>query len=183
MGWSSYHLFMFDVDGVTYSTDYNSKGGAGIESDAPARRHTLKATLGPEGRVFEYTYDFGDFWEHRLTVESLDCGVAMPAPGGPAEGGHPLAVCMAGRGACPPEDIGGVWGFKRLKEVLALPEPEEGEEDDLDEEELEVFGDYLYEGWDPNAFTVEQANRRISYRMDEAFRKAGKGPGYEPRRP
>jgi Plasmid pRiA4b ORF-3-like protein len=34
---------------------------------------------------------------------------------------EPAPACTAGEGACPPEDSGGTYGFKELKEVLAGP--------------------------------------------------------------
>ena len=43
---------------------------------------------------FVYVYDFGDSWVHDITVEDID---------NEAELDHP--VCLAGKGACPPEDL------------------------------------------------------------------------------
>lgn len=37
-------------------------------------------------------------------------------------------VCEIAEGLAPPEDCGGVYGFERLKEILADPENEEHEE-------------------------------------------------------
>lgn len=41
---------------------------------------------------------------------------------------------MAGRGACPPEDCGGPWGYERLKEVMA---------NEPNGEEAQMFSDWL----------------------------------------
>ncbi len=47
-----------------------------------------------------YEYDFGDGWDHKITLEktlSYDDSVQVPC--------H-----IKGKRACPPEDCGGVWG-------------------------------------------------------------------------
>ena len=54
--------------------------------------------LGARGE-FEYRYDMGDGWRHRIVVESL--------PPFWMNEELPLPVCVAGENACPPENIGG----------------------------------------------------------------------------
>ena len=52
----------------------------------------------------EYTYDFGDDWEHIVTLEKIlprDKGVEYPR-------------CFQGKRACPPEDCGGIWGYEEI---------------------------------------------------------------------
>jgi hypothetical protein len=62
-----------------------------------------------------YEYDFGDGWEHDLIVEArVD-----------AEDGKIYPACIAGEGACPPEDSGGAYGFADLKEIVAGPPTDE----------------------------------------------------------
>jgi hypothetical protein len=58
-----------------------------------------------------YTYDFGDDWEHTVEIEKTQ----------PAVDGEAYPRCIAGKGACPPEDCGGPWGYQHLLEVLADP--------------------------------------------------------------
>ena len=60
-----------------------------------------------ELKKFVYVYDFGDSWVHDITVENID---------NDAELDHP--VCLAGKGACPPEDCGGVWDYEEMKEEM-----------------------------------------------------------------
>ncbi len=64
---------------------------------------------------FGYTYDFGDWWEHRILVEDVLVG----AP----DGRYPM--CLDGAGACPPEDVGGVVGYARFRDAIADPWHEE----------------------------------------------------------
>jgi len=61
-------------------------------------------------RLFTYLYDFGDGWEHDVTV----VGAGAEQPG-----------CPEGTGACPPEDCGGPPGYEELLAVLADPTHDE----------------------------------------------------------
>jgi hypothetical protein len=68
-------------------------------------------------RIF-YEYDFGDGWEHELVIEERTT----------AADGAIYPVCVAGEGACPPEDCGGSHGFAEFKGLLAGPPSTEREE-------------------------------------------------------
>jgi hypothetical protein len=140
MGWDNYHLHVFSDGRVNY----------GIPDPELAFRDERKATLHDliprEGGRARYTYDFGDDWEHEILVEKLLV----------AEPGLRYPLCVAGEGACPPEDCGGAWGYAHLREVLADPASEE--HDDL----LAWLGLDKGTDFDPHRFDVEQANRALS---------------------
>lgn len=51
-----------------------------------------------------YVYDFGDDWIHDIKLEQVLPELAAHAS------------CLAGKGACPEEDCGGVWGYEAMKE-------------------------------------------------------------------
>jgi hypothetical protein len=91
-----------------------------------------------------YSYDFGDDWEHDIVLEK----VLPPDP-------VPGLSCLAGRGACPPEDCEGAYGYASLKEVLSDPSHEEHE--DL----LDWLGLDSATGFDPAQFHLDQANARL----------------------
>jgi len=70
------------------------------------------------------------------------------------------ARCLAGKGACPPEDCGGIWGYYALVDTVndRKPAPQDHAEyvdmrDWLGREE----GEY----WDVNAFDLEETNARM----------------------
>ncbi len=140
MGWDNYHLHVFSDGRVNY----------GIPDPELAFRDERKATLHDliprEGGRARYTYDFGDDWEHEILVEKLLV----------AEPGLRYPLCVAGEGACPPEDCGGAWGYAHLRQVLADPASEE--HDDL----LAWLGLDNGTDFDPHRFDVEQANRALS---------------------
>ena len=76
------------------------------EPDYNAREFTIGEFFG-EGTGAQklcYVYDFGDDWIHDITLEQVI----------DRESSH--ASCTAGKGACPEEDCGGVWGYEEMKE-------------------------------------------------------------------
>jgi hypothetical protein len=63
-------------------------------------------------------------------------------------------VVTAGRGACPPEDCGGLWGYQdllALSKYSAISNKEQSR--------LEWFG--MDEGWEPGAFDKQAVNALI----------------------
>lgn len=61
-----------------------------------------------EGTKIDYTYDFGDSWDHEILVERALTAAA----------GQRYPTCLVREGACPPEDCGGTGGYERLREIL-----------------------------------------------------------------
>lgn len=106
MGWQESHLHMFRIDGQEYGPVYLE---AELET-LDEGRYRIGDLLKTGGRA-GYEYDFGDGWDHELTVEAdivADTVTVYPA-------------CTSGQGACPPEDCGGPSGFAELKDLLAGP--------------------------------------------------------------
>jgi len=89
MGWESYHLHEFEIDGISYGMpdpDY--------PSDVRNERGRKLANFDfAAGSYFVYRYDFGDGWRHRVRVER----VLEPQPGAR------YPVCIAGSRACRPK--------------------------------------------------------------------------------
>jgi hypothetical protein len=93
-----------------------------------------------------YTYDFGDNWRHLVHLEDFD--VVDPKKSYPR--------CIGGARRCPPEDCGGVYGYRQFLEAIADPTHSEHESylewvggsfdpDDFDPNEV-VFAD-PYDRW------------------------------------
>jgi hypothetical protein len=61
--------------------------------------------------TLSYVYDFGDYWDHRITIEKTH----------PADPLMTLLFCIAGAGATPPEDCGGVPGYADFVRAMADP--------------------------------------------------------------
>jgi hypothetical protein len=112
MGWENCHLHAFQIGKTTYGPDPE---GELVYADE------TKVRLAEVARVrtrIGYEYDFGDGWEHEIVVE----GRAV------AKADKIYPACIAGEGACPPEDSGGPYGFEQLKELLAGPPSVERDE-------------------------------------------------------
>ena len=81
MGWSNYHLHVFEVDGVQYGVPdpdelLDVRDELDMRLDAVAKK----------GARLKYIYDFGDWWEHEVLVEDVLR----------AEPGRPYPDCLSG---------------------------------------------------------------------------------------
>jgi len=148
MGWENGHLHSFKLWGKEYGIAY--AGGLYFADDA--RRVHLGDFPWRAGDRFTYTYDFGDYWQHQVRVEKLLPPTALSA--------HP--VCVRGRRACPPEEVGGPrgydqrtldqfsWRFEALDRLIA------GEN---------IFADDVptwFWTYRPEHFDKEQVNERLA---------------------
>lgn len=68
--------------------------------------------------------------------------------------------CLAGKGACPPEDCGGAWGYADLKEILADPGHEQHHE------MLDWLGLSSGKEFDAGAFSIDEVNAGFRSRTD-----------------
>jgi hypothetical protein len=139
MGWTQSHLYEFEIDGERYGEPSMDEG---YGTPTRSAKSTQLRRIAPEaGARFLYTYDFGDNWEHLVQVEKVlspERGVAYPR-------------CLTGRRACPPEDVGGVWGYQEFLEAIGDPEHDEHES------MLEWVGGEF----DPAAFDVRAVNATL----------------------
>lgn len=88
-------------------------------SDLDEAQVELSEVLSKRGDKMTYTYDFGDDWEHEITLEGFHA----------EREGQELPLCTAGRGAAPFEDCGGVWGWSRLVAATNRPGRTDYEDD------------------------------------------------------
>lgn len=135
MLWDDYHLHEFIIKNVSYAHP-----DAEVEDSKNERRAHLYEVVTRAGTSFLYIYDFGDNWEHKITVEKiLDHDERYS--------GRP--VCIGGALSGPPEDAGGVYGYYEKLEIIKNPRHEEYE--DI----KEWLGDYF----DPERFDIDTMNR------------------------
>jgi hypothetical protein len=139
MGWTDSHLHQFIV-GQTYFGVPDPDYGDDLEMNDEAKARLSQITR-EKGFAFAYEYDFGDSWVHELLLEKI----------APPEQGVSYPMCLSGERACPPEDVGGTWGYEEF--LAAIRDPEHPEHEDY----LEWIGSEF----DPQAFDLEGVNAAL----------------------
>ncbi len=133
MGWDLAHLYSFEHRyGGEFSNESRLCDVCGV------------------GDTLTYVYDFGDDWQHLVSVEK-----AMTRP----TGTYPRVI--EGNRACPPEDCGGSWGYEEMLAVLAGPRNARRRE----------LVEWVGRSFDPNAFDLEEAQVRLDEYADLATPK------------
>jgi hypothetical protein len=142
MGWYNSHLHMFVIGREQYSTVSPYKGVDLNDLDAKSSKRIKLSKLNlAEGNKFTYEYDFGDSWEHIILLEKiLPFGTQQKTP-----------VCIKGKRACPPEDVGGTWGYENFLEAIKDPSHPEHEE----------YIDWVGGGFNPESFDIDMVNMRL----------------------
>lgn len=135
MGWENVHLYEFQIGDRRYGS---------MEEETPKEVQDADETYLDDlnlekGSTINYLYDFGDGWEHTVTVlELLD---EEPE----------TAVCLNGGRECPPEDCGGRWGYSGLLEVIADPKHPQHKE----------MKEWLGGEFDPEFFDKDEINEEL----------------------
>lgn len=134
MGWTNSHLYSFTIGNEEFSlreyeldTEYQN-----------SKRHRLVEFSEEE---FMYLYDFGDYWEHQIQIVQK------------LKGREPdKALCIDGRGKCPPEDVGGIPGYIEFMEAM-------GKEDHPERDSyIEWYGSVF----DSRDFEIHRVNYLLS---------------------
>ncbi|MCX4175154.1 MULTISPECIES: plasmid pRiA4b ORF-3 family protein [Paraburkholderia] len=143
MGWDGGHVHEYVIGDKNYG-EVDPFFRPDVPDDPPVldeAKATLAVVLG-DRKLFTYIYDFGDNWQHRVKVEKIlppDPDLRSP-------------ICLAGRNACPPEDVGGGPGYIEFLEAITDPSHEDHEQ------LLEWCGG----SFDPDTFDVAAVNERLS---------------------
>jgi len=152
MGWSGYHLFEFEF----YHLELRIIEGAdefemgyGPDDFIEASSTYIREYL--EGNDwFTYTYDLGDDWQHRVTIEKILEDY---------EYNYPKVIKY--KGDCPVEDCGGIYGYYECMEIISDPTHPEYED------RLSWMKSQGY----PDAYDMDAVNERLE---QEFFYKWGK---------
>lgn len=156
MGWEGYHLTELTQDGVLWRStkERAMDADAGIEYEemfpgAKVRnsfRATVSQLLRKVGDECSLTYDLGDSWHHTIRLAEIRryednllhyAGVGVEI--------------LSGKGACPPEDCGGVSGYEEILSIIKDP----------DHYEYDRFQSLLGPHFDPAFFDKRSATRRL----------------------
>lgn len=144
LGWEDKHAHEFQVGEQVIAPVWwidemaNDVDVSRYKDESRVSLSKVVAELGVGG-VFEYRYDMGDGWTHRLVIET------QPR----ATPGLPLPRCVAGENACPPEDVGGPPGYAYFLECIA----------DAKHEEHTAMLEWVGGAFDPKGFDLNRINR------------------------
>src|SRR5262249_52170273 len=106
------------------------------------RRFRLRQVFAGIGSQALYVYDFGDNWEHDISVEEIF----------PPDPGHRYPFCSDGWGKCPPEDCGGAPAYEHLVRAM---------EDRYHPERRELVR-WMGGKFDPADFSIDRVNRKLA---------------------
>ena len=161
MGWENCHLHEFRIGRQRFGKPDSMEQTFGGSRTASERTARLFSVLGRAGAKAEYTYDFGDSWEHEVVVEK--CLASEP--------GRAYPACLAGERHGPPEDCGGIPGFYNLLEAISDPEHEEHQE----------LLDWVGGSFDPESFSVDAVNQRLQKKFRPVRKPAVKRVALKPK--
>lgn len=114
--WRDQHLHDFDLmePGGSYFLRIISELDDVDQGGGPPTAYEKNVSLGEVIEHLEkifYTYDFGDNWRHEITVLGIR---------GDYDKNYP--VCTLAEGNRPPEDVGGVGGYREFLEIMNNPD-------------------------------------------------------------
>jgi hypothetical protein len=138
MGWLDYHLHEFHVlDAKNRPVLIGIPGDEDLGQRPHVPSWRVRVSEFFNRRCYHavpalYVYDFGDDWEHALIYEGEE----------PSDDSLTYPRCAAGARRCPPEDCGGVHGYRNF--LAAVADPTHAEHDS--------FLTWVGGSYDPDAF-------------------------------
>lgn len=151
MGWTNSHLHEFFIEGVYYGDPSDDE--LDMRQTQDEKEYLLEQVIPGTGTRFTYLYDFGDSWHHTVLAENILEGA----------NGQQYPICLQGECACPPEDVGGIFGYADFLDAIRDPDHPE-HEDYL----AWVGGDF-----DPEAFERDRVNAILKHIEDSTEKTIG----------
>ncbi len=153
--WLDYHLHQFEVGDRIYGSPKQGDGDFGEKHLYSDRNIKLGALLDRGVQRFIYRYDFGDDWEHVITVEQIT----------DPEDGVEYPILVDGARRAPPEDCGGPPGFEAFLEAML----DEGHEEHV------ALMDWYGEHFDPDDMELDAVEAMLG--RIRASRRKGPAKG------
>lgn len=160
MGWDNTHLHQFKVKNAIYKNSVcykhdNEMFGCpfGCTEVYVANDYPVSALFKEKGDRVQLEYDFGDSWMHDVWLKGVrEYGVDE----------SPCLKVLKGKGACPPEDCGGVGGYDYLLEILDKKRKSAEEKERLAWHGIDKY-------FDPEYFDDEWAQDELDSLWDDAL--------------
>ena len=140
LGWTDSHLHRFEKDGKEWGVpEYDELYELDLLDQKTAQ---LSKVLKAEGDSLVYIYDYGDNWRHGVVLEKII----------PVNDVVKTPICFGGERRTPPEDVGGVSGYKEFLDVIFDPK----------HEDFEHFMARAGGSFQPEEFDVRAVNEKLS---------------------
>jgi hypothetical protein len=151
MGWGGHHLHQFTIDDEDYGNSELCDSDPGTVQNYEGLRISELVETHGEKFAMTWLYDFGDGWEHKVALQKITplCGDTNAYP-----------RCIGGAHACPPDDVGGVWGFSDFLQSI----------NDPTDSEHEMYREWAGE-YDFDAFDAELTSQRMKPMVSRPPRK------------
>lgn len=145
--WQNYHLHQFEAkkEGaktkqIIMDDDPETIEWLDFETyDIIQERFVALYEILPEFGEVTYQYDFGDNWEHTITLEKV------------IKSNEFKATLLEGSGERPPEDVGGSWGYQEYMRIMS-------DESDPDYEDMKIWSNSQKE----KKLSPEEMKHRLS---------------------
>lgn len=151
--WAGYHLWQFSFQSggqikgsrraFTYIAEAYEDGFDIDEDQLEASELELKEILNAERKRINFEYDFGDGWEHEITLQKIvekDPNITYP-------------ICIKGARNTPPEDCGSYPGYQQILEHYANPKKFK--------KEIKEFEEWHGGKYDSEYFDINEINEAI----------------------
>jgi hypothetical protein len=114
MPWTTSHLYDFRFNRGSSETEIQIGDTQLWDEEMPPenddRLYYVEDIFGKKGEQVTYTYDMGDDWIHEIRLLDIENDPFR----------FPVIPCLvAGEGQCPPEDCGGVPGYRELLKTIS----------------------------------------------------------------
>ncbi|WP_445768598.1 plasmid pRiA4b ORF-3 family protein [Rheinheimera sp.] len=141
MGWDDEHGYEFYQNALRFVPDWVEAGFDTFTANEAQLRDLLQRV----NDKMHYDYDFGDNWRHIISLQKIL----------PAQRSNCKTQILKARGACPPEDIGGIHRYNQLREQASDPTSAKHK---ASCRELGVKSGK----WDPDAVNIESLNKLLA---------------------
>jgi len=112
-GWLDYHLHRFTIatpgEKEVCIIGIPDNEGIADRETLPGWEQRIVDYFVKPNQACEYEYDFGDGWRHAVALEEMI----------PREVKATYPRCIAGERCCPPEDVGGPWGYEHFLKAIS----------------------------------------------------------------
>jgi hypothetical protein len=156
MEWENCHLYRFikgrfvHVVGIPHPDEFDRM--------EDSRKLPISAILVAPKDNINYIYDFGDRWEHTVTVKKIL----------PPDPGQTYPWLVGGAKAAPPEDCGGIWSYAGILETLK----------DKSSKQYKELLEWLGDEFDPEFFDKHTLNTECFEHFEEEIAAEDRYMGY-----